>query len=1026
MSKPSVPFHFSETLVLRTPARPASLFACTEASIRAALEDKTFQESLYISSPELYEQCIRWMDGCSDPLPSRLVITLTKYLGRMHTRCTPFGLWAGCCPVRWSDRTDIVLGKKVGKVRLDMQVLSAIGERLRGWPALRSVTRYYPNNSLYRVLDEWRYIEYTRVNHHRNYQVSSVAHSKYLQQVLEKSAPGLRLEELVTYISGFGFSLEEATEYVEGLIDSGVLLSELEESAVGEDYWHTILSVVGRIDEESAFVRSLKKIDGLLGGFGGKVEMCQAVLELIRGLGIPFEENKVFQVDSFDIPERALLDERLQESLASAFGVLNKLAHHHPNPRLVAFTRRYTERYGTRPVPLLQAIDAEMGIGYSNLVADVPAPLLDGMPARLPGGGEPDATSLLAENQVQSFLKKLLTTDAYAVTIHEKDLQMLPGDTRDLPSTMSVIFRLIESGEQDIFVEGFSGTSAVNLLGRFCYGSPEINRLVETIAAHEIQTHPGAILAEIDHLPDDRIGNILRRPAFRDYRIPIATGPGGARGKLVPLKELWIRIVGGQVRLYWEKEKKEVIPRLSTAHNYNKRGVELYQFLCDLQSEGNRTSLSFGWRVRSKFLPRVSTRNIVLSPARWTLEQADFEHLLHAKEEELMNIVRAFREKWRMPVTVLLAEGDNELLIDMDNPLMVASLVFQLKGKEGALFKEYLNDRHRGITDKEGHGYANQFVGSILLDQVRPASGAFNLLQQKEVERSFIPGSEWLYYKFYCGVQFADEILLKVIKPFFSRHQKEERVDSFFFIRYNDPDYHLRVRFHVRDLDALPAIMEDMNRRIRKFRDAGIIWRIQIDTYDREIERYGSNTIQFAEQLFYFDSLAVLRFLTVCSGDRREEFRWLWGLKAVDELLDAFAFSATDKLAIVTSVKDNFDREFQADKNVNKLFNKKYTDNRALIADVLQEQYQLSSAFKPLARILVDKRRRSAYAYGQMLDIHQKGEMETGLRELAVSIIHMFLNRHLLVQPRKHEWLMYKMLEKYYRTQLILEGAYNG
>ena len=40
-----------------------------------------------------------------------------------------------------------------------------------------------------------------------------------------------------------------------------------------------------------------------------------------------------------------------------------------------------------------------------------------------------------------------------------------------------------------------------------------------------------------------------------------------------------------------------------------------------------------------------------------------------------------------------------------------------------------------------------------------------------------------------------------------------------------------------------------------------VIWKIQTETYQREIERYGENTIENSETLFWHDSELILKYL---------------------------------------------------------------------------------------------------------------------------------------------------------------------
>ena len=67
------------------------------------------------------------------------------------------------------------------------------------------------------------------------------------------------------------------------------------------------------------------------------------------------------------------------------------------------------------------------------------------------------------------------------------------------------------------------------------------------------------------------------------------------------------------------------------------------------------------------------------------------------------------------------------------------------------------------------------------------------------MERIFIPGSRWLFFKLYTGTQSADILLTRHISPFVRRLRESGAIDDFFFIRYTDPLFHLRLRLHLPD-----------------------------------------------------------------------------------------------------------------------------------------------------------------------------------------------------------------------------------
>jgi len=53
------------------------------------------------------------------------------------------------------------------------------------------------------------------------------------------------------------------------------------------------------------------------------------------------------------------------------------------------------------------------------------------------------------------------------------------------------------------------------------------------------------------------------------------------------------------------------------------------------------------------------------------------------------------------------------------------------------------------------------------------------------IQRKFLLGDAWLYYKIYCGARTADMLLTDMIAPLVAELKKQELIEKWFFIRYN-------------------------------------------------------------------------------------------------------------------------------------------------------------------------------------------------------------------------------------------------
>ena len=155
-------------------------------------------------------------------------ISFMKYLSRMSTRCTPFGLFATCSIGNIGEVTQISLDDEISRcTRMDMHYLCALVQTILSLPDVKREILYYPNNTLYKVGKYMRYIEYKYSDKRRMHTISSVQRSKYLDTILKKAAKGVMVGELLSYLVNQGIDEEESLCFIDELINAQLLVSEL-------------------------------------------------------------------------------------------------------------------------------------------------------------------------------------------------------------------------------------------------------------------------------------------------------------------------------------------------------------------------------------------------------------------------------------------------------------------------------------------------------------------------------------------------------------------------------------------------------------------------------------------------------------------------------------------------------------------------------------------------------------------------------------------------------------------------------
>ena len=278
----------------------------------------------------------------------------------------------------------------------------------------------------------------------------------------------------------------------------------------------------------------------------------------------------------------------------------------------------------------------------------------------------------------------------------DKELQSFSCSWEDLPDTFSAMIEIIETkNKEQIILKSVGGMSAANLHTRFCHGSEALKNHIQHITDWEAQLHPDKILAEIVHLPEARTGNILKRPAFRKYEIPYLAKSNLALENQIPINDLTISIRNNKIILRSKRLNKEVLSKLTNAHNYSLKALPIYYFLSDLQKQNLRTALSFTWPKKvgnHPFLPRVVYKSCILSKAQWQLKKEDINTFLkvYEDEEKLIQKIDLWRKKYQVPDWIELVENDNTLPIHLENSTLIRLLLTTIKNKERCKLQEFL------------------------------------------------------------------------------------------------------------------------------------------------------------------------------------------------------------------------------------------------------------------------------------------------------------------------------------------------
>ncbi|PJJ09862.1 thiopeptide-type bacteriocin biosynthesis protein [Flavobacterium sp. 1] len=277
------------------------------------------------------------------------------------------------------------------------------------------------------------------------------------------------------------------------------------------------------------------------------------------------------------------------------------------------------------------------------------------------------------------------------------------------------------------------------------------------------------------------------------------------------------------------------------------------------------------------------------------------------------------------------------------------------------------------------------------------------------MKRDFCLGSEWLYYKIYTGVKTADIILLEKLNPVIQELRDENKIQKWFFIRYKDPEEHLRIRIYCANSENTSLIIAQLYPVLNTLLQDNIVWKVQTDTYQREMERYGKNTIEDSETLFWQDSEMILNYLSLKLNFTKNKMELIFSFLSIDSFLNSFSLSNIQKLTLMDELQASFKKEFDADKTLKKEMANHYKE---LSQEV---QFFLSgTALNDFPKIYVAIQEKQNQTNKTILLI--KDKLTIPLSDFLMSHIHMMMNRQYTSKQRMYELLIYDHLFRYYKS----------
>lgn len=959
------------------------------------LNNQIFIESIYTSSIPLFEEIMKFKKKStffSEKEKNRLFISIYKYYLRATTRSTPYSTFSriGTGNIVKYNTPGVKINSNIilRNVSIDSQFTIDFIKEIKNINYIKEKLLYKKNPSIYRVGSEFRYIENNKTLDDFHYSISSIKKDEIISLILNSSNEYNSIQHYAKLISNiYDFKYDEIISYLNNLIDNDILVDNFNIKLITNDsnYIEYILHFLKNISfSNTELYLLLTNINDILKSINTNFDINTSVIHLYEEIKILFkkivdldiDKYTLFKIDSYYKSINSSISSSIFNNISNVIPLLTAISTQKKDP-LQNLKSRFFELYEDEYVPISIFLDDDIGINLNQVLK------------------EPIYTN---HNSVDEFLlKKLIDNPSQNINLYDNDInKFTETDYQDDILSRNLFFKSVSIDDKEyILLNSICCNSAVDLLARFSTTNDNIYKIINNIKNHEQNiVSSNTIIADIAHIPKKRLANITSRKKIFDYSI---TYLGDSDVKNIDINDIYVTLYNNSFILRSKSLNKYILPRLSNVHNHSLSELPVYRFLCLIQNQNKNRFINFEWGHFSNFfnfLPRVQYKNIILHPNTWFFNKTDLDELSFYE----------WHKKNNLPKEFILKNGDNELYVNSQNKFFIKVFIEEIKNKSTFTIQEFFKPS-KIVSDQNGNKFCNEFIVPIY--NTNPYINNYKLNRKIiNTKKRIINSIDGCFYiKLYGGKNITEEILIKKLFPILSKLSKTDKISKWFFIRYNDPNFHLRIRFFCNDDDKY-MIFNKINKLLNKYISTRYIHDYSLNNYKREIERYGLD-IELSESYFFIDSQIILKFLTKFS-DENESYRMMFILKYFYSLFNFYNFSLNEIKEFIQERRLYFFQEFNGDKFLNRDLSNHYRANREYIEIALNSPFKKinNNSFNSFSNKLIHKR-------NEMLSEHNITKRI--IKNNLASYIHMNVNRMYKENPRRKELIIYDTFDRYYK-----------
>ena len=956
--------------ILRCPGLPAA--TAYDDRRLAETPPQAFLAALEVASPTLSSAVGTYAVGSK-----MFRRKIRRYIRRMATRTTPFGLFSGVGIVGWAERTDV--RTKGAPIRAQTAMSSEFLDRLRRdcestVDILRDL-RVRPNPLTYSICD--RLWVWAGPGHEIG--EYSIRRIPLIEEIFTACADDMTVGEIFDRLTGNFPKLTEERflRSIAALLDQSFLISTLYPQYASRRAEEEMIAELSRIPAASGLVASLREFRMAMRDFDAKPLLSSSDVVRLRGIAleiVPDLTGEPLKVDGLLDLAGAHVSRLVMDEAAALANLLLRL---NPRPKRPAWydqvKAKFVNRYGVhRDVP----IDIVMR-QHSQF---------DFVPNSEPRFNKRDIAVLKLASAALAKGERVIELSEALITRLSETMEGEPS----YPTSCEVAVTLcavdeaaIDRGDFRLLLSPLAGTlQAGRMSGRFLemldVGDPQ--KLREACRAEEeTLLRRGRIRAEIVYSPKRvKLQNVMGHPQGWSHSI-LLNANARIDAQAIDVADLRIGVRDGELAVVWTRTG-QIVEISSLQMLSSIEGSRIVRFLSEIGGWQSGPMGGFDWGLAETFprLPRIVAGRTILRPAQWRLD---------ASVEASGEGITAWREDFQIPRYVYLVAKDHRLLLDLDDSEHLDELIADLAGLDRGMalyLQECLPDaRDAWVEGPDGRLFAELTVplqsrGLAVQQKVRPQS----LPSYDESDRDKSLASEWVYIALYSEWHLLDWLISEGLDALVRMLGGAPR---YFYIRYSDPSPHLRLRIW-RGGDESDSVATLLARWADGLVEAGLCTDHAFFRYERELERYGgTEAMMLAEDIFAADSRLCHSLVAARNGKRVALDSWSLCVLSLDRLLVALGMGEDEIAAWLAETPGD-----------RRMLGAHFRERKRDLRIILSGGHALSD---PTEAAINEAVEAISVAWDKLAGLYTNGKLGADPAQLRRHFAHLHVNRQLGTNP---------------------------